>query len=107
MIETGKTKDSNPRSELFWTSPKTLLQAWPEQVIGAEEAMLMPLAEACLHTEQWPCAIPGMPHEGAIVVTPSHRVIQSVLDICPTTNRSRSTGNVALYFTDFQTTPEA
>jgi len=69
--------------------------------------MLMPLAEACLHTGQWPCAIPGMPHERAIVAMPSHRVMQSPPDICPATSRSKSNGNVALCLTDAQFTPEA
>jgi len=62
LIDTSETKGSNPRAERFCTSPKTLLQACPEQAIGAEEAMLTPLAEACLHIGQWPCAIPGVPH---------------------------------------------
>ncbi len=45
-----------------------------------------------------------MPHEGAIVAIPSHRVMQSSPDICPTTSRSKSTGNVALCLTDAQST---
>jgi len=104
---TAAAKWSIPLSGRSCSSSKTLLQACPEQVPGAEEAMLMPLAEACLHTGQWPCAIPGMPHERAIVAMPSHRVMQSPPDICPATSRSKSNGNVALCLTDAQFTPEA
>jgi hypothetical protein len=109
LIETGETKDSNLRSERFCTSPKTLLQACPEQVIGAEEAMLMPVAEACLHIGQWPCAIPGVLHARVIipVLMPSHCAMQNSADICPATSRSKSSGNVALYITDPQSTPAA
>lgn len=52
LIETGETKDSNPRSERFCTSPKTLLQTWPEQVSGAERALLVRLSGVCLHNAQ-------------------------------------------------------
>ena len=52
LIDTGETKGAAPRAERFCTSPKSLLQACPEQVIGAEEAMIMPLADACLHKAQ-------------------------------------------------------
>jgi len=104
---TAATKGLIPLSGRFCSSSKTVLQTCPEQVLGAEEPMLRPLAEACLHIGQWPCAIPGMPHEGAMVAMPSHRVMQSPPDICPTTSRSKSNGNVALCLTDAQFTPEA
>ena len=103
--DTSATEGLIPLSR-FCKGPRTLLQACPEHVPRAERAMLVPLAEACLHIGQWPCAIPGMPHEGAMVAMPSHRVMQSPPDICPTTSRSRSTGNVVLRLTDLQTTPE-
>jgi hypothetical protein len=104
--DTAATKGLIPLSGRFCSSSKTLLQTCPEQVLGAEEAMLLPMAEACLHIGQWPCVIPGMPHEGAMAAMPSHRVMQSPPDICPTTSRSRSIGSVALRLTDLQSTPE-
>jgi hypothetical protein len=51
-IDTSETKGSNPRAERFCTSSKTLLQTWPEQVSGAERALLVRLSGACLHNAQ-------------------------------------------------------
>ncbi len=46
------TRGSIPLSGRFCSSPKTLLQICPEQVSGAENATLVPLAVACLHIAQ-------------------------------------------------------
>ena len=46
-------------------------------------------------------------HAGSVILMPSHCAMQNSADICPATSRSKSSGNVALYLTDFQTTPEA
>ena len=52
LIDTGETKGSAPRAERFCTSPKTLLQTWPEQVSEAERVLLVRLSGACLHKAQ-------------------------------------------------------